>query len=68
MYDISSQDNYLLVTFRDEVDSLQIISAIKELLSREDYSDTNDIWIFDNRIMDVSYQALEVFAKNLSYI
>ena len=46
MYDISSQDNYLLVTFRDEVDSLQIISAIKELLSREDYSDTNDIWIF----------------------
>ena len=23
---------------------------------------------FNNRIMDVSYQALEVFAKNLSYI
>ncbi len=68
MYQISAQQNYLLVIFQNDVDSLQIISAIKEVISREDYPTSNDIWIFDTSTMNIAYQELRVFAKTLSYI
>ncbi|MBU8871414.1 MAG: hypothetical protein KOO60_11170 [Gemmatimonadales bacterium] len=66
MYQVSSLENYLLVTFKNDVDSLQIMSAIKELFSREDYSKKNDIWVFEAKIANIRHQDLKIFAETLS--
>ena len=68
MYEISSQENYLLVNIQNNFDSQQAISAIKELFSRDDYSDRNDIWNIGAKIVNLSFQELEVIAKTISYI
>ena len=65
MYEISSRDDYLQITFRTDVDYPQILLAVEELLSREDYANRDDIWIFDTNKVDISFEQLEIIAQAL---
>lgn len=63
MYNITSQKNYLLVRFTDEIRYSQIVAAIEELLAREDFPQWDDIWVFEGRLVDIRYEQLDTLIQ-----
>ena len=49
MHTIKKKKNYLLVTLEGNATYQVFKDAIEELLTRDDYSETNDIWNFNTK-------------------